>query len=49
MHDQRLWKPLDPVHSPIDKPETARLVVGWRTTREFLVLYISVYFFFPNS
>ena len=40
MYDQRLWKARDPVRSPIDKPETARLVVGWGTTSEFLVLYV---------
>ena len=45
MYDQRLWKARDPVRSPIDKLETARLVVGWVTTSESLVLYV----FFPFS
>ena len=45
MYDQRLWKARDPVCSPIDKPETARLVVGWVTTSESLVLYMYFFFF----
>ena len=49
MYDQRLWRTRDPVRSPIDKPETARSVVGWGTTSEFLVLYVSVYFSSLNS
>ena len=40
----------DPVRSPIDKPLIARLVVGWVTTSESLVLYVFVSFFlFPFS
>ena len=39
MYDHRPWKARDPVCSPIDKPETASLVVGWVTTSEYLVLY----------
>ena len=46
MYDQRLWKARDPVCSPIDKPETARLVVGWVTTSESLVLYAFLFFSF---
>jgi predicted permease len=30
----------DPVRSPIDKPVMARLVLGWVTTGESLVLYV---------
>ena len=40
MYDQRLWKARDPVRSPIDKPEAARLVAGWGTISESLVLYV---------
>ena len=39
-YDQRQWKARDPVCSPIDKPLIARLVVGWVTTSESLVLYV---------
>ncbi|KAK3385274.1 hypothetical protein B0H63DRAFT_472641 [Podospora didyma] len=39
-YDHRHWKARDPVRSPIDKPVTARLVVGWVTTSESLVLYV---------
>ena len=49
MYDQRLWRTRDPVRSPIDKPETARLVAGWGTTSEFLVLYIPLHFYFLSS
>ena len=37
------WNTRDPVRSPIDKPATVRLVVGWVTTSEYLMLY--VYYF----
>src|SRR4051794_24240362 len=36
-YDHRHWKTRDPVRSPIDKPATARLVVGSVTTSESLV------------
>ena len=39
-YDHRYWKARDPVRSPIDKPVTAKLVVGWVTTSESLVLYV---------
>ena len=39
-YDHRHWKTRDPVRSPLDKPATARLVVGWVTTSESLVLYV---------
>jgi hypothetical protein len=45
MYDHRFWKTRDPVRSPIDKPVTARPVLGWETTRESLVLYIFRSFF----
>ena len=41
-YDHRHWKTRDPVRSPLDKPATARLVVGWVTTSESLVLYVFV-------
>ncbi len=43
-YDHRYWKTRDPVRSPIDKPVTARLVVGSVTTSESLVLYVFVSF-----
>ncbi|KAI1100425.1 hypothetical protein F4804DRAFT_46463 [Jackrogersella minutella] len=45
-YDHRTWKIRDPVRSPIDKPGTARLVVGSVTTSESLVLYVFFSFFF---
>ena len=42
-YDHRYWKARDPVRSPIDKPVTARLVVGSVTTSESLVLYVSFF------
>jgi hypothetical protein len=42
-YDHRHRKTRDPVRSPIDKPVIARLVLGWVTTGESLVLYV---FFF---
>ena len=45
-YDHRHWKTRDPVRSPIDKPATARLVVGSVTTSESLVLYVSFLTFF---
>jgi hypothetical protein len=44
MYDHRYWKTRDPVRSPIDKPVTARPVLGWVTTGESLVLYILTLF-----
>ena len=43
-YDHRHWKTRDPVRSPLDKPATARLVVGWVTTSESLVLYVVMFF-----
>ena len=49
MYDQRLWKARDPVCSPLDKLETAGLVVGWVTTSESPVLYMYFFLFLnPN-
>ena len=39
-YDHRYWRTRDPVRSPIDKPVTARLVIGSVTTSESLVLYV---------
>ena len=44
-YDHRHWKTRDPVRSPLDKPAIARLVVGWVTTSESLVLYVFSSFF----
>ena len=38
----------DPVRSPIDKQMRARLVVGWVTTSESLVLYVFISFLFHS-
>ena len=43
MYDHTLWKTRDPVRSPTDKPERAKLVVGSVTTSESLVLYILLF------
>jgi hypothetical protein len=42
-YDHRHWRTRDPVRSPIDKPVIARLVLGWVTTGESLVLYVFFY------
>jgi hypothetical protein len=38
----------DPVRSPISKLQIGRLVVGWVTTSEYLLLYVLVFLFFLN-
>ena len=43
-YDHRRLRTRDPVRSPIDKQAIARLVLGWVTTGESLVLYV-IYFF----
>ena len=51
-YDHSLWRTRDPVRSPIDKPESAELVVGSVTTGESSVLYVFIYypfFFFLSS
>jgi hypothetical protein len=45
-YDHRCLKARDPVRSPIDKQTIARLVLGWVTTGESLVLYVFFFFFF---
>ena len=44
-YDHRYRKIRDPVRSPIDKPVIVRLVLGWVTTGESLMLYV---FFLPS-
>ncbi|KAJ9161214.1 hypothetical protein NKR19_g2479 [Coniochaeta hoffmannii] len=39
-YGHRRLKTRDPVRSPIDKQAIARLVLGWVTTGESLVLYV---------
>ena len=46
-YDHRSWRTRDPVRSPIDKPATARSVVGSVTTSESLVLYVFCYIICP--
>ena len=43
-YDHRLRRIGHPVRSAIHKPQIGRLVVGWVTTSEYLLLY--VFFFF---
>jgi hypothetical protein len=47
-YDHRHRKTRDPVRSPIDKPVIARLVLGWVTTGESLVLYVLFLSFFMS-
>ncbi|KAB5585472.1 hypothetical protein GE09DRAFT_28071 [Coniochaeta sp. 2T2.1] len=42
-YDHRYWRIRDPVRSPIDKPVTDRLVLGWVTTGESLLLYVPLH------
>ncbi|KAJ9158440.1 hypothetical protein NKR19_g3313 [Coniochaeta hoffmannii] len=39
-YDHRRRKTRDPVRSPTDKPAIVRLVLGWVTTGESLMLYV---------
>ena len=39
-YDHRLRKIGHPVRSAIHKPQIGRLVVGWVTTSEYLLLYV---------
>jgi hypothetical protein len=43
-YDHSFQRTRDPVRSPIDKLESDRLVVGWVTTSESLLLYVLLYF-----
>ncbi|PYI12814.1 hypothetical protein BO99DRAFT_348957, partial [Aspergillus violaceofuscus CBS 115571] len=42
----RVWKIGLPVRSAVLKPHAGRLVVGWVTTSESLLLYVFVFFSF---
>ena len=51
-YDHRLRKTGHPVRSAIHKPQIGRLVVGWVTTSEYLLLYVffwSILSFFGSS
>ena len=42
-YDHRLWNTGHPVRSAIHKPQIGRLVVGWVTTSEYLLLYVFLF------
>ncbi|PYI00102.1 hypothetical protein BO71DRAFT_454952, partial [Aspergillus ellipticus CBS 707.79] len=44
-YDHRVWRTGLPVRSAVLKPHAGRLVVGWVTTSESLLLYVFVFFF----
>ena len=44
-YDHRLRSTGHPVRSAIHKPQIGRLVVGWVTTSEYLLLYVFILFF----
>ena len=44
-YDHRVWRTGLPVRSAVLKPHAGRLVVGWVTTSESLLLYVFVLFF----
>ena len=48
-YDHRVWKTGLPVRSAVLKPHAGRLVVGWVTTSESLLLYVFALFFFLVS
>ena len=41
-YDHRVWKIGLPVRSAVLKPHAGRLVVGWVTTSESLLLYVFI-------
>jgi hypothetical protein len=45
-YDHRLRRTGHPVRSAIHKPQIGRLVVGWVTTSEYLLLYVFFAVFF---
>ena len=45
-YDHRLRRIGHPVRSAIHKPQIGRLVVGWVTTSESLLLYVFLFYFF---
>ncbi|KAH9207277.1 hypothetical protein DL95DRAFT_313987, partial [Leptodontidium sp. 2 PMI_412] len=48
-YDHRLKRIGHPVRSAIRKLQIGRLVVGWVTTSEYLLLYVFGFFFFEIS
>jgi hypothetical protein len=42
-YDHRVWRTGLPVRSAVLKPHAGRLVVGWVTTSESLLLYVFVF------
>ena len=48
-YDHRVWKTGLPVRSAVLKPHAGRLVVGWVTTSESLLLYVFVLFVLFNK
>ena len=48
-YDHRLRKTGHPVRSAIHKPQIGRLVVGWVTTSEYLLLYVFELFFLTSE
>ena len=44
-YDHRVWRTGLPVRSAVLKPHAGRLVVGWVTTSESLLLYVFAFFF----
>ncbi|RAL03318.1 hypothetical protein BO80DRAFT_350420, partial [Aspergillus ibericus CBS 121593] len=45
-YDHRVWRTGLPVRSAVLKPHAGRLVVGWVTTSESLLLYVFMRSFF---
>jgi hypothetical protein len=45
-YDHRLRTTGHPVRSAIHKPQIGRLVVGWVTTSEYLLLYVFIFLYF---
>ena len=45
-YDHRLRTTGHPVRSAIHKPQIGRLVVGWVTTSEYLLLYVFIFYIF---
>jgi hypothetical protein len=48
-YDHRLRRIGHPVRSAIHKPQIGRLVVGWVTTSEYLLLYVFRFIFAGSS
>jgi hypothetical protein len=48
-YDHRLRRIGHPVRSAIHKPQIGRLVVGWVTTSEYLLLYVFAFLPFGNE